>query len=91
MWLTLYYEKILGDREIRTTLGLLDNIFIRMTVIFSDFDAFSPLINCIVAHRKLKSCDQNFLWAKMQFFNGEIPSKSENITVILIYCPKVPT
>ena len=23
MWLTLYYEKILGDREIRTTLGLL--------------------------------------------------------------------
>ena len=89
MWLTLYYEKILGDREIRTTLGLLD--YIRMTVIFSDFDAFSPLINCIVAHRKLKSCDQNFLWVEMQFCNGEIPKKSKNITVIPIYCPKVPT
>ena len=50
-----------------------------MTVIFSDFDAFSPLINCIVTHRKLKSRDQNFLWAKMQFFNGEIPTKSKNI------------
>ena len=60
-----------------------------MTVIFSDFDAISPLINCIVAHRKLKSHDQNFLWETMQFINGEIPSKSENITVILIYCPKV--
>ena len=32
-----------------------------MTVIFSDFDAFSPLINCIVTHRKLKSHDQNFI------------------------------
>ena len=26
MWLTLYDGKILGDREIRTTLGLLDKI-----------------------------------------------------------------
>ena len=26
VWLTLCYEKILGDREIQTTLGLLNNI-----------------------------------------------------------------
>ena len=58
--------------------------YTRMTVIFSDFDAYSPLINCVVTHRKLKSHDQNFLWVKMQFFYGEIPTKSNNITVILI-------
>ena len=58
--------------------------YIRMTVIFLDFDAISPLKNCIVTHRKWKSPDQHFLWAKMPFSDGQIPTKS-------VYCPKVLT
>ena len=36
MWLTLYYQKILGDGEINEQ-------YIRMTVIFLDFVGISPL------------------------------------------------
>ena len=49
-----------------------------MTVLFPDF----PDVN-------KKSHDQHFLWVKMPFYDGEIPTKSVNITVILKYCAKV--
>ena len=52
--------------------------YIRITVIFTDF----PNVN-------KKSHDHHFLWVKMEFFYGEIPTKSVNISVILMYCAKV--
>ena len=63
--------------------------YIRITVIFTDFVRISPSENGIFAHRKSRSGDFHLLWVTIQFFNGEFASKSMNITVILIYCPKV--
>ena len=47
--------------------------YIRITMIFTDF----PNVN-------KKSHDHHFLWVKMEFFHGEIPTKSVNISVILL-------
>ena len=54
-------------------------------MIFLDIVGISPSEYGIFTHRKCWSCDFNFLWATMQFFNGEIASKSKNITLTTMY------